>query len=274
MKRSISSIITLALALVLVAAMPLAASATEAAADYEKTFDFLDANTYEASLVYNKDMKTSGNSTIMGYKGWIASTNVEGASSVFVFEAAEGKTFESLTLNYRGYSIAEGAPDGVHIYVSTVGETDYSAGYTDANWTLVAEIVNDATAGNGVNVADPANRDTELLRSVDVSASALGCNKIYMRIDFYRSSNIDSVPATYFAPAGATGTYMSGAPVVTEPETEAPSTEPVTEPTTDAPETEPSSPSTGDATIMVVLIAAVAVIGAAVCVLPRRRVND
>lgn len=273
MKRSITSIIALALALVLVAALPLTASATETA-DYEKVFDFLDATTYESSLVYNKDMKTAGNSTKMGYKGWIASTNIEGASSVFVFEAAEGKTFESLVLNYRGYSIAEGAPDGVHIYVSTVGETDYNAGYTDANWTLVAEIVNDMTAGNGVNVEDPANRDTELLRSVDVSASALGCSKVYMRIDFYRSSNIDGVPATYFAPAGATGTYMSEAPVVTEPTTEAHATEPATEPTPEATETEPTSPSTGDATLMVILVAAIAIIGTAACVVTKRRVND
>ena len=245
MKRTLASIMALAMALLILSSLSLTASAADS---YQVEFNFLETSTYESFVVYNYGMKAAGNSTTMGYKGWIGSAGDKGigATSVFEFSAPAGHVFQSLVINYRGYSIANGAPDGVHIYVSTYGEADYSVGYNESNWTLVAEIVNDSTAGNGINVSDPANRDPEILRTVDVSPYAMGAEKLYMRIDFFRSPNIDGTPATFFAPASVTGDLLlvdpsATEPVVTEPETTAaPETQaPETEPeTTKAPETE------------------------------------
>ncbi len=267
MKRSIATIMAIAITLALVSSLALTASAADS---YQHEFNFLDTTTYESFVVHNNGMKAAGNSTTMGYKGWIGSANAEGATSVFEFKAGAGYVFQTLTINYRGYSIAGGEPDGVRIYVSTTGEEDYAAGYTDSNWTLVAAIINDATAGDGINVADPSNRDPENLRSVDVSIYAMGHEKLYMRIDFYRSTNIESTPATFFAPAGVEGEILcvdpsatEPAPVVTEPVvTEPVVTEPVvtdpvvtdpvvTDPVVTDPEaTEPEAtePQTPDAT--------------------------
>ena len=252
MKRIIATAVALVMALTLLSAFAFNASASN---DYSIEFNFLETSTYESSLVYCNGMKPAGNSTQMGYKGWLGSKNAEGATSVFVFDAGVGNAFLSLIINYRGYSIAAGEPDHVRMYVSAVGESDFAAGYTESNWTLVASIINDATAGNGINVADPTNRDPEVLRSVDVSPYILGQEKVYLRIDFFRGDNIDGIASTYFAPAGAVGTLLyentaatepetTAAPVVTEPETtkapetqapetQAPSTEPETEPATE-----------------------------------------
>ena len=272
MKKRVFTLLAFVLSLILAQTLMFSASA----ADYEKEFNFLDESTYKSSLVYTAGMKIAGNSTTMGYKGWLGSAE-KSASSVFVFEAAEGKVFDTLTIAYRGYSIASGAPDGVKLYVSTVGEADYAAGYTEANWTLVGALINDSTAGTGVNAADPANRDPELVRTVDVSAQASGQSKIFLRIDFYRSANMDGLPATYFAPKGASGSYAT-APVVTEaPATEAPV---VTEaPTTDAPvvteapvvtdtpATEaPVSPDTGDSISGIVIAVCIAAVVSAASV--------
>ncbi len=254
MKRIIATAMTLVMALSLFSAFTLTASASN---DYSIEFNFLETATYESSLVYCNGMKPAGNSTQMGYKGWLGSKNAEGATSVFVFDAGANNAFTSLIINYRGYSIAAGEPDGVRIYVSTSPEADFAAGYTEGKWTLVASIINDSTAGNGINVADPTNRDPEVLRTVDVTPYVLGAEKVYMRIDFFRADNIEGIASTFFAPAGATGTLLyenaaatepetTAAPVQTEPvttkatETEAPATEaPVTEaPTTEAPATE------------------------------------
>lgn len=260
MKRIIATAVALVMALTLLSAFAFNASASN---DYSIEFNFLETSTYESSLVYCNGMKPAGNSTQMGYKGWLGSKNAEGATSVFVFDAGAGNAFLSLIINYRGYSIAAGEPDHVRMYVSAVGESDFAAGYTESNWTLVASIINDATAGNGINVADPTNRDPEVLRSVDVSPYILGQEKVYLRIDFFRGDNIDGIASTYFAPAGAVGTLLyentaatehetTAAPVVTEPETtkapetQAPETQaPVTEPETE-PATEPvtEAPST------------------------------
>ena len=260
MKRIIATAVALVMALTLLSAFAFNASASN---DYSIEFNFLETSTYESSLVYCNGMKPAGNSTQMGYKGWLGSKNAEGATSVFVFDAGAGNAFLSLILNYRGYSIAAGEPDHVRMYVSAVGESDFAAGYTESNWTLVASIINDATAGNGINVADPTNRDPEVLRSVDVSPYILGQEKVYLRIDFFRGDNIDGIASTYFAPAGAVGTLLyentattepetTAAPVVTEPETTKapetqapetqapatePETEPATEPVTEAPST-------------------------------------
>lgn len=263
MKKSIFSLITLVLTLVLASAMLLPAFA----ADYEKEFDFLQEDTYKNSLVYTKEMKAAGNSSTMGYKGWVGTKEKE-STSVFVFEAAEGKTFGDLVIKYRGYSIAAGAPDGIQFYVSTVGETDYAAGYTEANWTKVGALVNDATAGTGMNAANPADRSPELFRSIDVSAQAKGQSKIYLRIDFFRSANIDGVPATYFALAGATGSYAA-APVATEGTT-AGTNAPAQ---SDTPSVTDPAPSTGDSPLSVALIicAAASVCTLAAVVISRRR---
>lgn len=260
MKRIIATAVALVMALTLLSAFAFNVSASN---DYSIEFNFLETSTYESSLVYNNGMKPAGNSTQMGYKGWLGSKNAEGATSVFVFDAGAGNAFLSLIINYRGYSIAAGEPDHVRMYVSAVGESDFAAGYTESNWTLVASIINDATAGNGINVADPTNRDPEVLRSVDVSPYILGQEKVYLRIDFFRGDNIDGIASTYFAPAGAVGTLLyentaatepetTAAPVVTEPETTKapetqapetqasatePETEPATEPVTEAPST-------------------------------------
>ena len=246
MKRIIASVMTLVMALTLISAVALNASAST---EYSIAFDFLDTTTYESSLVYCNGMKPAGDSRSYGYKGWLGSKNAEGATSVFVFDAGENNAFTSLTINYRGYSIAAGEPDGVKIYVSTFGEDDYTLGYNEYNWTLVASIINDSTAGNGINVSDPANRDPENYRSVDVTPYVIGAAKVFVRINFFRSDNIDSVASTYFALDGAVGTLLydvpepetTEAPVATEPETtEAPvATEPET---TEAPaETEPET---------------------------------
>ena len=260
MKRIIATAVALVMALTLLSAFAFNVSASN---DYSIEFNFLETSTYESSLVYNNGMKPAGNSTQMGYKGWLGSKNAEGATSVFVFDAGAGNAFLSLIINYRGDSIAAGEPDHVRMYVSAVGESDFAAGYTESNWTLVASIINDATAGNGINVADPTNRDPEVLRSVDVSPYILGQEKVYLRIDFFRGDNIDGIASTYFAPAGAVGTLLyentaatepetTAAPVVTEPETTKapetqapetqasatePETEPATEPVTEAPST-------------------------------------
>lgn len=227
MKKIIASVLALTIALVFMSSLTVSA-----AEGYNVEFNFLETSTYESYIVHNYGMKAAGNSQTMGYKGWIGSAGDKGigATSVFEFAAPAGYVFQSLIINYRGYSIANGAPDGVHIYVSTYGESDYSAGYKESNWTLVAEIVNDATAGNGINVSDPTNRDPEILRTVDVTPYALGAEKLYMRIDFFRSPNIDGTPATFFAPASVTGELLLVDPSVTA----APETEPET---TAAPET-------------------------------------
>ncbi len=245
MKRIIASVMVLAMALALVSSLALSASAST---DYSVEFNFLETSTYESSVVYNSGMKPAGDSRSYGYKGWLGSKNATGANSVFLFDAGEGNAFVNLTLNYKGYSIAPGEPDSVRIYVSVVGEDNYEDGYVEDNWHLVASIINDATAGTGVNVADPTNRDPEVTRTVDVTPYVMGNQKAYVRIDFYRGDNLEGVASTYFALAGATGTLLyenasatepetTEAPVVTEPETtEAPV---VTEPeTTEAPVTD------------------------------------
>ncbi len=231
MKKRIALVVAFAIMLTILSTLTLSVSAST---DYNIEFDFLTESTYSSSLVYSSGMKPAGDSRSMGYKGWLGSKNAAGANSVFVFDAGEGNAFVSLTINYRGYSIAAGEPDGVRIYVSTVGEENYEDGYNESDWTLVASIINDSTAGNGINVADPTNRDPEVLRSVDVSHVAMACQKVFMRIEFFRSDNIDGVASTFFAPAGATGTLLyentaDTEPEVTEPETTAP------EVTTDAP---------------------------------------
>ncbi len=232
MKRIIASVMVLAMALALVSSLALSASAST---DYNVEFDFLSED-YNESLVYNFGMKPAGNSKTYGYKGWLGSKNAEGANSVFLFDAGEDNAFVSLTINYKGYSIAAGEPDGVRIYVSVVGEDNYEDGYVEGNWHHVASIINDSTAGTGVNVVDPANRDPEVLRTVDVSHIVMGNQKVYVRIDFFRSDNIEDVASTYFALAGATGTLLYDKPEVTEPETTEPET---TEPeTTEAPVTD------------------------------------
>lgn len=221
MKKIIAYVMVIAMTLAIFASLALNASASDL---YSVEFDFLNTSTYESYIVHNVGMKAAGNSKTMGYKGWIGSTNTEGATSVFAFEADAGYVFQNLTLSYRGYSIADGAPDGIHIYVSTNGEADYAAGYTEGNWTLVSSVVNDSTAGTGVNVADPSNRDPDVLRTVDLSLLAMGSKQIYVRFDFYRSTNIDDTPATFFAPAAVTGELLcvdpsATEPVATEPET-------------------------------------------------------
>ena len=111
-----------------------------------------------------------------------------------------------------------------------------------------------------------------LFRStVDVSAQASGQSKIFLRIDFYRSANMDGLPATYFAPKGASGSYAT-APVVTEAPatdapvvTEAPATDaPVV---TEAPTTEaPVSPDTGDSISGIVIAVCIAAVVSAASV--------
>lgn len=241
MKRIIAYAMVLAMALALVSSFALSASAST---DYSVEFDFLETSTYESSIVYNSGMKPAGDSRSYGYKGWLGSKNATGANSVFLFDAGEGNAFVNLTINYKGYSIAPGEPDSVRVYVSVVGEDNYEDGYVEENWHLVASIINDATAGTGVNVADPTNRDPEVTRTVDVTPYVMGNQKAYVRIDFYRGDNLEGVASTYFALAGATGTLLyenasatepetTEAPVVTEPET---TEAPVTDAPTEAPE--------------------------------------
>lgn len=281
MKKRIMSLVTIILSLVLMGTMAL----TALAADYEKEFDFLDESTFSSSLIYTLNMKAAGNSKTMGYKGFVGSVGKD-STSVFVFDAAEGKTFDTLTINYRGYSIGESATNYIKFYVSTVGEADYAAGYNEANWTLVGTMINDSTAGTGLNAADVTNRDPEFVRSIDVSAQATGKSRVFLRVDFLRSANIDGVPATFFALKSASGDYAT-APVVTEapvteapvteaPVTEAPVTEaPVTEaPATEAPVTEPANPTTGDKSAVIIAAAiAVAAVATASAVVLRKREN-
>lgn len=281
MKKRILSLVTVVISLALIGSMTFSAFA----ADYEKEFDFLDKSTFSSSLVYSLNMKAAGNSKTMGYKGFVGSVGKE-STAVFAFDAADGKLFDTLTFNYRGYSIGDSASNYIKFYVSAVGEADYAAGYTDANWTLVGTLINDGTAGTGINAADATNRDPELIRSIDISAQATGKSRVFIRIDFLRSANIDGVPATYFALRSLSGDYAAEQPAVTEaPATEAPSTEapaateapaetdaPVA---TEAPATEaPTSPETGDSSAAFA-VAAVAVIAAAAvsAVLLRKREN-
>lgn len=236
MKKTIASLLALTIALVVMSSLSLTASAADT---YKVEFDFLDTTTYESFLVHNNGMKPAGDSRSYGYKGWLGSKNAEGATSVFVLDAGAGYVFQSLVIGYRGYSIAAGEPDSVRVYVSTTGETDYTAGYNDANWMLVAAIINDSTAGNGINVAEPTNRDPEVLRTADVTPYVLGAEKVYVRIDFFRGNNIDGVASTYFALANAEGDLLCVDPSLTA----APETEPETTaaPETQAPETEPET---------------------------------
>ena len=90
MKKRVFTLLALVLSLILAQTLMFSASA----ADYEKEFNFLDESTYKSSLVYTAGMKIAGNSTTMGYKGWLGSAE-KSASSVFVFEAAEGKVFDT-----------------------------------------------------------------------------------------------------------------------------------------------------------------------------------
>lgn len=218
MKKRILSLVTVVISLALIGSMAFSAFA----ADYEKEFDFLDKSTFSSSLVYSLNMKAAGNSKTMGYKGFVGSVGKE-STAVFAFDAADGKLFDTLTFNYRGYSIGDSASNYIKFYVSAVGEADYAAGYTDANWTLVGTLINDGTAGTGINAADATNRDPELIRSIDISAQATGKSRVFIRIDFLRSANIDGVPATYFALRSLSGDYAAEQPAVTEaPATEAP----------------------------------------------------
>lgn len=287
MKKRILSLVTVVISLALIGSMAFSAFA----ADYEKEFDFLDKSTFSSSLVYSLNMKAAGNSKTMGYKGFVGSVGKE-STAVFAFDAADGKLFDTLTFNYRGYSIGDSASNYIKFYVSAVGEADYAAGYTDANWTLVGTLINDGTAGTGINAADATNRDPELIRSIDISAQATGKSRVFIRIDFLRSANIDGVPATYFALRSLSGDYAAEQPAVTEaPATEAPSTDApvateapaetdapaVTDATvaTEAPATEaPTSPETGDSSAAFA-VAAVAVIAVAAvsAVLLRKREN-
>lgn len=281
MKKRILSLVTVVISLALIGSMAFSAFAS----DYEKEFDFLDESTFSSSLVYSLNMKAAGNSKTMGYKGFVGSVGKE-STAVFAFDAADGKLFDTLMFNYRGYSIGDSASNYIKFYVSAVGEADYAAGYTDANWTLVGTLINDGTAGTGINAADATNRDPELIRSIDISAQATGKSRVFIRIDFLRSANIDGVPATYFALRSLSGDYAAEQPAVTEaPATEAPSTEApeVTEApaetdapvATEAPATEaPTSPETGDSSAAFA-VAAVAVIAVAAvsAILLRKREN-
>lgn len=285
MKKRILSLVTAVISLVLMGMLAL----TAFAADYEKEFDFLDESTYSGTLLYTVNMKAAGNSKTMGYKGFVGSVGKE-STSVFAFDAADGKLFDTLKIDYRGYSIGESETNYIKFYVSTVGEADYAAGYNEANWTLVGTLINDSTAGTGLNAADPTNRDPELVRSIDVSAQATGKSRIYIRVDFLRSANIDGIPATFFAFKSASGDYAS-APIVTEVPvvTEAPATEapvvteaPATEapvvteaPATEAPVTDAStSPDTGDgAGVIVAAAIAVAAVASVAAVVLRKREN-
>lgn len=153
MKKRILSLVTVVISLALIGSMAFSAFA----ADYEKEFDFLDKSTFSSSLVYSLNMKAAGNSKTMGYKGFVGSVGKE-STAVFAFDAADGKLFDTLTFNYRGYSIGDSASNYIKFYVSAVGEADYAAGYTDANWTLVGTLINDGTAGTGINAADAKSR--------------------------------------------------------------------------------------------------------------------
>lgn len=109
------------------------------AAAYSAELDFLDKATYESYIVFNNGLKAAGDSTKMGYKGWISSTNKSG-TTVFAFKAEEGKTFDSFTFTYSGYSIAVEETDIYDIYVSTTAEdwSDPALVYNEKDWTLVS----------------------------------------------------------------------------------------------------------------------------------------
>ena len=101
-------------------------AAEEPVSDYNVKMNFNVADTYNSYLVKSYGLAPAGDSTKMGYKGYIKS-GVRG-SAVFKFEAAEDKTFEKITISYKGFSIPTGTDDGVWVYVSTVGETTYNDG--------------------------------------------------------------------------------------------------------------------------------------------------
>lgn len=147
----------------------------------------------------------------MGYKGWISSTNKSG-TTVFAFKAEEGKTFDSFTFTYSGYSIAVEETDIYDIYVSTTAEdwSDPALVYNEKDWTLVSALRNDdKLAGTGVYPKDPTNRDAALRRSVDLSSFAKGKDTVYVRVDSYRSTNIDGLPTVFGGAYAVTAEYTA-----------------------------------------------------------------
>ena len=72
-------------------------------------------------------------------------------------------------------------------------------------------MVNTAAKGTGVYCADPTDSDSNLVRKAVVTDSIKDASTLYVRIDFYRSSNIDSLPATYFGALSFNGYYDAGA---------------------------------------------------------------
>lgn len=188
MKKRILSLVTVVISLALIGSMAFSAFA----ADYEKEFDFLDESTFSSSLVYSLNMKAAGNSKTMGYKGFVGSVGKE-STAVFAFDAADGKLFDTLTFNYRGYSIGDSASNYIKFYVSAVGEADYAAGYTDANWTLVGALINDGTAGTGINAADATNRDPELITEASIFPRRRRVNRAYSFVSTSCAAQISTV---------------------------------------------------------------------------------
>ena len=253
--RSLTLALTLAV-LLCVALIPAQAAA------YSVEMNFLDKETYTPYIVFNNGLKAAGDSTKMGYKGWISSTNKSG-TTVFAFTAAEGKTFDSFVFTYSGYSMAIEETDIYDIYVSTTAEdwSDPALVYNEKNWTLVSALRNNETlAGTGVYPADPTNRDASLRRSIDLSSFARGKDTVYVRVDSHRSVNIDGLPTVFG------GAYAVSAEYAAAESTEAPTT--TAAPTTEAPAT---TPPTADTMLIVVACAGLALVG--VCGLRKRENN-
>lgn len=252
------------------------------AAAYSAELDFLDKATYESYIVFNNGLKAAGDSTKMGYKGWISSTNKSG-TTVFAFKAEEGKTFDSFTFTYSGYSIAVEETDIYDIYVSTTAEdwSDPALVYNEKDWTLVSALRNDdKLAGTGVYPKDPTNRDAALRRSVDLSSFAKGKDTVYVRVDSYRSTNIDGLP-TVFGGAYAVTAEYTAAETTAIPMTTAASTTTAAPVTTATPTTTAApvttaapaqTPATADTTMIPLACAALAL--AAVCCLRRKEGKD
>lgn len=168
-------LVVFCLATILSAILPIAATS-----NYTVQFDFKYPDTYADFIVSNSGMVAAGDSTALGYKGWISSTNKSG-SSVFKFEADAGKVFDSFVFSYNGFSVAVQESDIYDFYVSCDA----------SSWTLVSALRNNPSlAGGGVYPADPSNRDPALIRTLDLSSYAEDSRVVYIRIDAYRSTNI------------------------------------------------------------------------------------
>lgn len=231
-----------------------------AADDYTAALDFLTADTFNPYLVYNNGMQAAGNSTTMGYKGWISSTNKDG-TAVFKFQAESGKTFNSFVFSYIGYSIAVEAADIYDFYVSTTAE-DFTAAefaYNASNWTLVSALRNNSSAGTGVYAADPTNRSADLIRTIDLSSYAKGKSVVYVRIDAHRSTNIDSLPTVYGGKYAVNASYQ-GASNTTAAGT-----------TTTAKGSNTTTPATGDLSYAVPVTAALVVFSAIIIMVTRKK---